>query len=246
MTAPDAPRPPSSDTGPWPSTTGTAVSSGQTSAYALKALQGEPPAARSGAYPRPIDASASGAHAKPDSSVMHARPASSAAHAQPPAAPPDRWAIARAEDFTCDVDTRTVAAPRRSGDDSVVGSITGFFKRCASWLNEKEKKHEEPMRTRSGMKVVTDPTPADGTLISLQYAERTAAAGARRDRAKEREVRKEAQRLAAAPDADPPTAAVTRRILEKQRQMAEVERQRAQAAKAEAAEVTILRRRDDA
>ncbi len=233
MTAPDASRPPLSDATTWSSSGGTAVSSGQTSAYALKALRGD----QSGAH-QPPTAATSGAHAKP---------ATSGAHAKPPAALSDRWAISSGDDFTCAVDTRPEAkAPAKRNDGSVVGSITGFFKRCTSWLNEPEKKTELSVRTRTGLKVVTDATPADGSLISLQYDEHKPATATHRNKAKERAVREQAQRLAAVPDEDPPTASgLTRRIIDKQRQMAEIERQRAEEAKAEAAQVTILRRRSE-
>ncbi len=245
MTAHDNPAQDSSATTPWSASGGTAVSSGQTSAYALKALRGDKAGERSGAHPVLPDMAAP--VAQPGASGAHAKPTtSSGAHAKPPAALVDRWAVARSADFTCDIDTRPAVEPKKRTDDSVVGSITGFFKRCTSWLNEGERKHEEPMRTRAGLKVVTDPTPADGSLISLQYDERKPATATHRNKAKERSVREQAQRLAAAPDEDPPTASgLTQRILEKQRQMAEVERQRAQEAKAEAAQVTILRRRSD-
>lgn len=243
MTAPDASPPPTPDANAWSSTGATAVSSGQTSAFALKALRGD----ESGAHPK-LDAAASGAHARPAASGGFAKPAGSGAHAKPATALSDRWAITRDDDFSCSVDARPEAKPTgRRADGSVVGSITGFFKRCTSWLNEPEKKTELPARTRAGLKVVTDPTPVDGTLISLQHAERKPTTSIHRDKSKERAVREQAQRLAAVPESDQaPGSDLTRRIIAKQRQMADVERLREQEAKAEAAQVTILRRRTDA
>src|SRR4051812_9841959 len=200
MTTPNDPQAPG-----WTEDGGaTAVSSGQTSAYGLQALPDQSGAhaalASSGAYPALVPVP-TGALPPPVAVDRRKTPATNsvAAPSPMPAAPAaptavtldQRWGLTKKgiEDIESGA---YQALPRHDEGGGVFGPITALIRRCKAWLNEEDK----TKRSRIGMKVVIDETPSEGSVISLTRPERRQTERNVRDKARERAVRAEAQRLA--------------------------------------------------